>query len=484
MFVESNANGKKTFNLEPLEGRALLSTTGMTALSATGEPIPRVAAVASVTVLPATTTGLVASSGTTSFGQAVTLTATIKRVSGSGVPMGVVTFKSNGMAIGAGTLNTVGVATLATTKLAVGADKVTASYGGSSAYAASTSATVTHTVVAGSSKMTLTSSALAANLGQLVTFTAGVTAVAPSSGVPTGTVRFLDGSTIIGMASLDKNGRASLTISNFFLGTHRITSSYLGSTQFKSSASLALSQVVNQGPMTTLADGLKVATTVAGSGSGAVAGQTLKVNYTGYLTNGTKFDSSLNAGRTPFDFQLGAGQVIKGWDEGMAGAKVGEQRVLIIPPALGYGATAQGSIPANSTLIFIVRVVAFDTNPKLVVQGGAGQTVAITNNETPTATNGTNFGSVKVGASGRSVTFAISNAGNAPLAFTGNPFVQISGVNAGDFVLSQPVISGNKALFTITFKPKALGSRTARITIPTNDPKLPAFAFSITGTGI
>jgi hypothetical protein len=484
MFAANDANGKKAFNLEPLEGRALLSTTGMTASPSTGEP-PRVAAVvASATVLPATTTGLAASSSTTLFGQSVTLTATIKRVSGAGVPTGVVTFKSNGVAIGTGALNTLGVATLSTSKLAVGADKVTASYGGSSAYAASTSATLAHTVVAGSSKTTLASSALTANLGQLVTFTAGVTAVAPSSGVPTGTVRFLDGTTIIGTASLDKNGRASLTISNFFLGTHRITATFLGSTQFKTSAAPAISQIVNQGPMTTLADGLKVATTVAGSGPGAVARQTLKVNYTGYLTNGTKFDSSLNAGRTPFDFQLGAGQVIKGWDEGMAGAKVGEQRVLIIPPSLGYGATAQGSIPANSTLIFIVRVVAFDTNPQLVVQGGAGQTVAITNNQTPTAANGTNFGSVKVGASGSSVTFAISNAGNAPLAFTGNPFVQISGVNPGDFVLSQPVISGNKALFTITFKPKALGSRTARITIPTNDPKFPAFAFSITGTGI
>src|SRR5258706_10038439 len=206
MFVESNANGKKTFNLEPLEGRALLSTTGMAAFAATGEPPPRVAAVASVAVLPATTTGLIASSGTTSFGQSVPLTATIRRVSGSGVPTGVVTFKSNGVAIGAGTLNTVGVATLATTKLAVGADKVTASYGGSSAYAASTSATVTHTVVAGSSKTTLTSSALAANLGQLVTFTAGGAAGAPRRGGPTGAGRFLDGSTIIGMGVLGKKG--------------------------------------------------------------------------------------------------------------------------------------------------------------------------------------------------------------------------------------------------------------------------------------
>lgn len=88
-----------------------------------------------------------------------------------------------------------------------------------------------------------------------------------------------------------------------------------------------------------------------------MAGKTVSVNYTGTLTDGTKFDSSYDRNQ-PFDFQLGAGQVIKGWDQGVAGMKVGGKRKLVIPPGLGYGAQANGKIPANSTLIFEVELLS------------------------------------------------------------------------------------------------------------------------------
>lgn len=90
-------------------------------------------------------------------------------------------------------------------------------------------------------------------------------------------------------------------------------------------------------------------------------GDTLVMNYTGRLTNGTVFDSNVDPkfGHVqPFTFTLGAGQVIKGWDEGLVGMKVGEKKTLTIPPEKGYGAQAVGSIPANSTLIFDVELVA------------------------------------------------------------------------------------------------------------------------------
>ncbi len=105
------------------------------------------------------------------------------------------------------------------------------------------------------------------------------------------------------------------------------------------------------------ASGLQYIDSKVGEGAEAKAGQKVSVHYTGYLTNGKKFDSSLDRGK-PFDLTLGAGQVIKGWDEGLVGMKAGGKRRLIIPPALGYG--PQGSppvIPANADLIFDVEMV-------------------------------------------------------------------------------------------------------------------------------
>lgn len=95
---------------------------------------------------------------------------------------------------------------------------------------------------------------------------------------------------------------------------------------------------------------------VVGTGAEAVAGKTVSVHYTGVLSDGTKFDSSLDRG-APFEFSLGAGQVIRGWDIGVAGMKVGGKRQLVIPPSLGYGDRAIGAIPPNSTLIFDVELL-------------------------------------------------------------------------------------------------------------------------------
>jgi FKBP-type peptidyl-prolyl cis-trans isomerase len=111
------------------------------------------------------------------------------------------------------------------------------------------------------------------------------------------------------------------------------------------------------GPPTTTASGLQYWDIVVGTGATAAPGSMVKVHYSGFLTTGEKFDSSRDRGE-PFSFPLGAGQVIKGWDEGVAGMKVGGQRQLRILPALGYGATgAGGTIPPNATLIFDVELL-------------------------------------------------------------------------------------------------------------------------------
>jgi FKBP-type peptidyl-prolyl cis-trans isomerase len=102
---------------------------------------------------------------------------------------------------------------------------------------------------------------------------------------------------------------------------------------------------------------LQITDQTVGTGAVAEAGDSVTVNYVGSLTNGQVFDASANHGTTGFTFTLGAGQVIAGWDQGVAGMKVGGKRTLVIPPAMGYGSRAVGPIPADSTLVFQVELV-------------------------------------------------------------------------------------------------------------------------------
>lgn len=134
-------------------------------------------------------------------------------------------------------------------------------------------------------------------------------------------------------------------------------------TMFTLFAALAFAQGSNdkptkvEGKPVKTASGLEYWDIKQGTGDTAKAGQKVKVHYTGWLESGKKFDSSVDRGE-PFQFSLGAGQVIKGWDEGVAGMKVGGKRQLKIPASLGYGARgAGGVIPPNATLIFDVELL-------------------------------------------------------------------------------------------------------------------------------
>ena len=107
----------------------------------------------------------------------------------------------------------------------------------------------------------------------------------------------------------------------------------------------------------TTASGLVYEELIVGDGDEAAAGHHVTVHYTGWLTDGTKFDSSLDRNQA-FQFQLGAGQVIRGWDEGVKGMRIGGKRKLTIPPDMGYGAAgAGGVIPPNATLVFDVELL-------------------------------------------------------------------------------------------------------------------------------
>ena len=115
---------------------------------------------------------------------------------------------------------------------------------------------------------------------------------------------------------------------------------------------------VDEADYTTTATGLKYYDFVVGDGASPTSGKPVTVHYTGWLLDGDKFDSSLDRGE-PFTFTIGAGQVIRGWDEGVMGMKVGGKRQLVIPPDLGYGSRGAGGgvIPPNATLVFEVELL-------------------------------------------------------------------------------------------------------------------------------
>jgi peptidylprolyl isomerase len=110
------------------------------------------------------------------------------------------------------------------------------------------------------------------------------------------------------------------------------------------------------GAVQTTASGLQYIEELEGQGAAVESGQNVSVHYTGWLTNGTKFDSSRDRGE-PFEFPVGGGRVIRGWDEGVASMKIGGKRRLIVPPDLGYGSRGIGPIPPNSVLIFDVEAL-------------------------------------------------------------------------------------------------------------------------------
>ena len=121
-------------------------------------------------------------------------------------------------------------------------------------------------------------------------------------------------------------------------------------------ATFATALGVDLSKMTKTASGLYYQDITAGGGSIAATGNRVTVHYTGYLTNGTVFDTSI--GKIPFGFTLGSQEVIKGWDEGMVGARVGGTRRLVIPPALAYGPGSVGQIPPNAILVFNVQLIS------------------------------------------------------------------------------------------------------------------------------
>ena len=162
----------------------------------------------------------------------------------------------------------------------------------------------------------------------------------------------------------------SFSVVLFFCGLLIVSAIFKPNTSPAIAANLSVpSPIIAQSPITqetitmnldnaiVTPSGLKYIDIEVGTGDSPTTGQTVKVHYTGTLTDGKKFDSSVDRGQ-PFSFKIGVGQVIKGWDEGVATMKVGGKRTLIIPPDLGYGERgAGGVIPGNATLLFDIELL-------------------------------------------------------------------------------------------------------------------------------
>jgi Bacterial Ig-like domain (group 3)/FG-GAP-like repeat len=196
-----------------------------------------------------TTTALQSSLNPSGFGQTVTLTATVTPGSGTGTPSGTVAFIDGNSTLGSGSLDSSGQASVSTSALALGTHSITAVYGGDTNFSGSTSLALSQVVSRGSTTTVLQSSANPSNFGQSVTFTATINWSGP--GIPTGTVTFMDGSSTLGSGTVNTSGQATFSTSALAVGTHSITASYGGDSNFTGSSSSILSQVISKIPTAT-----------------------------------------------------------------------------------------------------------------------------------------------------------------------------------------------------------------------------------------
>jgi predicted transcriptional regulator len=266
-----------------------------------------------------TSTALSSSPNPSTFGQAVTFTATVTPTSGSATPTGTVTFADGATTLGTGTLSG-GQATFTTSSLSAGNHTITATYGGDAGFTPSTSPALSQVVNQVPTTTALASSVNPSNVGQAVTFTATVSS---GAGTPTGTVTFKDGATVIGTATLTA-GAAAFTTSSLTLGTHTIIASYGGSAGFVASTSAALTQTVQIPPDSVRLRALQVAVTKveAQSSGDAFAGAVASAIADGFAEGGALITPSGNSVRFNFaaepDASLSGGRVVEQYDSVVA----------------------------------------------------------------------------------------------------------------------------------------------------------------------
>jgi hypothetical protein len=299
----------------------------------------------------ATTTTLTSSQNPSAFGQPVTFTATVS--GGGGTPTGTVTFLDGGTAIGTGILSG-GVATFATSELSAGNHTITTSYPGDVNFGASTGALTSNPQVVnkGATSTTLTSSQNPSAFGQAVAFTATVKG---AGGTPTGTVTFKDNGNTIGTAKLNASGTATLTVSSLAVGTHSITASYGGDTDFTASTSAVLVQSVSVSPDSIRLREMQIAATpviaqISGQAISGAIDSAIAAGFSGnpkiMSPNGSGFTYYFGGDTTPAQTSESADESLKRFLASPADANV---RVDDSFRALGYAGPVKAP-PPNASL--------------------------------------------------------------------------------------------------------------------------------------
>lgn len=239
------------------------------------------------------------------------------------------------------------------------------------------------------------------------------------------------------------------------------------------------------------ATGLLYATTKEGSGSGAKNGDSLIIDYSGYLIDGVMFETSLADGEEPLDFVLGEGDFTTGWNLGLEGIKKGEKRTVIIPPELGYGNDGQlPTIPSGATLVFEITRLS---NPITTFTLEGNETAIRDGDNSPNLEDFTDFHQINTNGGSTTREFTIRNSGDVELNLIGDPFISIVAEDdldgSEDFMVTTmpdlaTIAPGGSTSFVVDFAPTVYGLHTARIEVLTDANHDGIYDFKIQGTGL
>ncbi len=367
------------------------------------------------------TTNLTSSPNPGSFGQTVTFTVTVNSGSGGGTPSGSVTFSDGTAALGSAVLDKSGQATFSTGSLSVGSHSITATYAGDGNFQGSASGPITEAVNKSASTTSLASSQGSSSFGQSVTLTAIVSASGSGSVVPSGSVSFADGTTVLGAATIDNTGKATLTTATLSVGSHSITASYSGDTDFLSSASSPVQQTVSKG---------NTSASISATPNPSVFGQAVVLTVTvsasgaGGVPSGTV---SFTDGTTP----LGTATLDNNGKAVLTVTSLGVGSHNITASYAGDGNFNPSSVPAAGTISQVVNqsstvtTVSSSANPTVF-----GQIVVLTGSVSPSGGGG--------GIPSGTITFMDGAAvlGKATLDSTGAGALTTSALVVGSHTIS------------------------------------------------